>query len=62
MAFVLVRLAEAEGFEPPDPLRSLAFKVRAATYGGGRGVHYCWSRWGIGVTRTVVNGHERDEN
>lgn len=28
-AFALVNVAEAEGFEPPDPLRSLAFKASA---------------------------------
>ena len=28
MLFALVDLAEAEGFEPPDPCGSLAFKAR----------------------------------
>ena len=55
---VLVRVAEAEGLEPPDRLRSLAFKLRVATYGSRHGMHYCWSRWGTSMTRTVVNRHE----
>ena len=50
--------AEAEGFEPPVPRGTLAFKHCAATYGCSRGGRYCWSRLETGVTRTMVNRHE----
>jgi hypothetical protein len=33
-------VAEAEGFEPPVPSGTLAFKLRAATYGGSHEAHY----------------------
>ncbi len=56
--FLLLRLAEAEGFEPPVPLGTLAFKVRAAAYGSGHEARCRWSRSEISVTRTVVNWHE----
>jgi hypothetical protein len=50
--------AEAEGFEPPVPLGTLAFKVFAPSFRSGHGVRYRWSRPRIGVTWTVVNGDE----
>jgi hypothetical protein len=56
--FVLVRGAEAEGFEPPVPLGTLAFKVCEAAYGSSRSACYRWSRLRTTVARTVVNGHE----
>jgi hypothetical protein len=52
------RRAEAEGFEPPVPLGTLAFKVCEAAYESSRGVCYRWSQLRTTVARTVVNGHE----
>jgi hypothetical protein len=51
-------VAEAEGFEPPVPLGTLAFKLRAATYGSSHGMRYRWSQPETAITRTVVNRHE----
>jgi hypothetical protein len=51
-------VGELRGFEPPVHRRTLAFKLREATYGSSRGTRYRWSRLGTCVTRTVVNRHE----
>ena len=51
-------MAEAEGFEPPVPLGTLAFKVLAAPFRSVREVRCRWSQGGTWLARTAVNGPE----
>jgi hypothetical protein len=40
----MVKRAVSGDAEVADLVHRLAFKLRAATYGGSHGVCYCWSR------------------
>jgi len=50
--------AEAEGFEPPVHLSTLAFKVLATPFRTIREMRYRWSQTGGDLARTAVNGDE----